>query len=122
VFPFLFRLNNMGKQEYKYSDRVRFGDLPQQERKSINKVVSRQATGGFDNTHICNPEIGGMLACFEANNWDTAPCLPQIEVMYACVEQHKNDPDPKLLVRKWQSQLKRSVLSHFSKNAKIGRR
>ena len=62
-----------------------------------------------------------MLACFEANSWDTAPCLPQIETMYACVEQHKNDPDPKLLVRKWQSQLKRSVLGHFSK-AKIGRR
>jgi fructose-1,6-bisphosphatase/inositol monophosphatase family enzyme len=103
----------MGKQEYRYSDRVRFGDLPSTERKSINKVLSRTASA-FDHTHVCNGEIGAMLGCFEAHAWDTAPCLPQIEAMYGCVEQHKHDPDPKVLVRKWQGQLKRNVLAHFS--------
>ncbi len=100
---------------------VRFGDLPKEERKAVNKVVNRQVMKGFDHTHICNKEIGGMLACFESHNWETAPCLPQIESMYACVETHKDDPDPKQLVGKWQKQMKRSVLTHFTK-AKIAAR
>ncbi len=94
---------------------VRFGDLPKEERKAVNKVVNRQVMKGFDHTHICNKEIGGMLACFESHNWETAPCLPQIEAMYACVETHKDDPDPKVLVGKWQKQMKRSVLQHFTR-------
>jgi len=102
-----------GKQAYQFSERVRFGDLPQAERKAINKVVLRQS--GLDHTHICNGEIGGMLACFEAHAWDTAPCLPQIEAMYACVEMHRADPDPKLLVSKWQKQIRGAVMQSFAK-------
>ncbi len=94
---------------------VRFGELPKEERKAINKVINRQVMKGFDHTHICNKEIGAMLACFEAHSWETAPCVPQIETMYGCVEEHKNDPDPKMLVRKWQTQMKRGVLQHFAK-------
>ena len=110
----------LGKQEYRFSERVRFGDLPPVERKSVNKVVGR-SSGGFENTHICNAEIGGMLACFESHAWDTAPCLPQIETMYACVEAHKDDPDPKILVRKWQAQMKRGVMANFAKLKGKGR-
>ena len=106
-------LGGRGKQAYLFSERVRFGDLPPAERKAINKVVLRQ--GGLDHTHICNGEIGGMLSCFEAHAWDTAPCLPQIEAMYACVEQHREDPDPKLLVSKWQKQIRGSVMQSFAK-------
>ncbi len=56
-----------------------------------------------------------MLQCFEANSWATAPCLPQIETMYQCVDEHKGDPDPKVLVRRWQSQMKAKVFQHFAK-------
>ncbi len=100
---------------------MRFGQLPKEERKAINKVVNRQVTKGADHTHICNKEIGSMLACFEASNWDTVPCLPQIEAMYACVDEHKDDPDPKVLVQKWQTQMKRNVLQHFAKAKVVAR-
>ena len=111
----------VGKQSYRFSERVRFGDLAQPERKAIAKVVDRRVLTGFDNTFICNGEIGGMLTCFEAHAWDTAPCLPQIEAMYACVEEHKDDPDPKLLWRKWQAQLRQNVQKHFAAAKNVGR-
>jgi len=76
---------------------------------------------GFDHTHICNNEIGAMLNCFESHSWETEPCLPQIETMYQCVELHKNDPDPKTVVRKWQTQMRRNVLQHFAKAKLVGR-
>lgn len=100
---------------------VRFGQLPKEERKAINKVMNRQVLSGFDHTHICNHEIGDMLECFSANAWDTLPCAKQIETMYACVEQHKNDPDPIRLVGKWQTQMRKNVLQHFQKAKILGR-
>jgi hypothetical protein len=100
---------------------VRFGELPKVERKAITKVVNRSVTAGFDHTHICNGEIATMLQCFEAHAWDTAPCMAEIDTMHACVEVHRDDPDPKLLVRKWQTQMKRSALQHFAK-AKVAAR
>lgn len=111
--PSLLAATGRGKQVYRFSERVRFGDLPQAERKSVNKVVLRQ--GGLDHTHVCNGEIGSMLACFESHAWDTAPCLPQVEAMYACVELHGSDPDPKLLVKKWQKQLRNAVQQDFAR-------
>ncbi len=79
----------------------------------MTKVVNR-GLAGVDHTHICNGEIAAMLQCFHDNSWETGACAPQIETMYNCVEVHKNDPDPRILVAKWQKQMKRSVLSHFA--------
>ncbi len=84
-------------------------------------MVNRNVVRGLDHTHICLREISTMLTCFEAHAWSTAPCVPQIEAMYACVDEHKDDPDPKALVSKWQTQMKRSVLTHFAK-AKVASR
>lgn len=82
----------MGKQEYKFSDHVRFGSLPKVERKVITKMTNRSATKGIDHTAICTGEIGAMLACFETHAWRTGDCLGEISTMHACVEEHKGDP------------------------------
>jgi hypothetical protein len=56
----------MGKQEYKFSDHVRFGALPKVERKVITKMSNRGALRGLEHTSVCTSEIGAMLTCFEA--------------------------------------------------------
>jgi hypothetical protein len=56
----------MGKQEYKFSDHVRFGALPKVERKVITKMSNRGALRGLEHTSVCPSEIGAMLTCFEA--------------------------------------------------------
>jgi hypothetical protein len=35
--------------------------------------------------------------------------------MQACAEARKNDPDPKLLARRWQSSIRAQVLLHFAR-------
>jgi hypothetical protein len=94
---------------------VRFGELPKEMRKAVSKSANRDVmrSASFDHTHICNKEIEQMLMCFKSNAWDTQPCLPAIESMYGCLEIHKNDPDPKMLARRWQSNLKQQVFEHF---------
>lgn len=82
----------MGKQQYKFSDNVRFGMLPKVEQKIITKSTNRAATRGIDHTSICTQEIGAMLTCFEANSWKTGDCLSEISAMHACVDEHKGDP------------------------------
>lgn len=82
----------MGKQEYKFSDSTRFGQLPKVERKVITKMTNRGATRGVDHTAVCTGEIGAMLACFEGASWRTGDCLAEIATMHACVEEHKGDP------------------------------
>ncbi len=83
--------------------------------------MNRSVVRDVDHTHICNAEIGAMLSCFESHAWATEPCVPQIEAMYACVEARKNEPDPRLLVGKWQGQMRRGVQAHFAA-AKIAAR
>ena len=71
----------MGKDDFKYSSRVRYGQLSKEERKVIEKTPGRDVMGAsFENTHICNDEISAMLNCFKENNWGTERCVPQIEV------------------------------------------
>jgi len=80
------------QSENKYTDKVRLGDLPKEERKVVNKVFNANKLKNSENTNACMDEIGAMLTCFEANEWETLPCQPQINEMYACEELHKNDP------------------------------
>lgn len=75
----------MGKSGDKFSNRIRFGELSKEERKVIEKTPSRDVmAASFENTHICNDEIGAMLTCFKDNEWSTTACIPQIEVRGAC--------------------------------------
>ena len=95
---------------------MRFADLTKEERKAVVKTVDKKATGNSDDhTYICTTEIGAMLSCFSANNWDTAPCKAEISAMYQCVDERQNDPDPKVLSRRWQSSLKAQVFQHFAR-------
>ena len=75
----------MGKDnDFRYSSRVRYGQLSKEERKVIEKTPGRDVMGAsFENTHICNEEIAAMLQCFKDNNWGTERCVPQIEVRRA---------------------------------------
>ncbi len=101
---------------------MRIGQLSKEERKAVNKAANKEVMrGSFDHTHICNQEIGSMLTCFEANAWDTAPCLGEIRAMYDCVDEHKDDPDPKVLARRWQSNIKRQVFQNFVRAKVLGR-
>ena len=71
----------MGTSGDKFSNRIRFGELSKEERKVIEKTPSRDVmAASFENTHICNDEIGAMLTCFKDNEWSTTACIPQIEV------------------------------------------
>jgi hypothetical protein len=95
---------------------VRFADLSKEERKAVVKTVNKRGTDNTeDHAYICTEEIGVMLSCFKANNWDTQPCQAEVNTMYDCVDQHKYDPDPKVLSRRWQSALKTQVFQHFAK-------
>ena len=75
-----------------WSDKVRFGDLPKEEKKVVSKIFNASKLRGGDSSNVCAREISLMLTCFEGNEWETAPCQPQINEMYQCVELHKNDP------------------------------
>lgn len=102
---------------------VRFADLSKEERKAVVKTVNKRGVDGSDDhTFICGNEIGEMLNCFESNNWDTTPCQPQINLMYDCVDARKNEPDPKMLSKRWQASLKSQVFGHFAKKKLLGRR
>ena len=95
---------------------VRFADLSKEERKAVIKTVNKRGTDNSeDHAYICTDEIGQMLACFKANNWDTVPCQALVTSMYDCVDARKYDPDPKVLSRRWQSSLKTQVFQHFAK-------
>ena len=48
--------------------------------------------GSFEHAAICTSEIGSMLACFDAKDWETAECKEEIRLMQACVQRHKKDP------------------------------
>ena len=74
-----------------WSETMRLGQLPKEERKAISKVVSIKGNS-FDHTSVCTREIWDMVACFESNSWDTLKCMPQINEMQGCVELHKRDP------------------------------
>ena len=72
---------------------VSFGQLPKEERKAITKVVHPEVLkGSFEHAAICTSEIGSMLACFDAKDWETAECKEEIRLMQACVQRHKKDP------------------------------
>lgn len=127
---------------------VRFGALPKVERKVVTKLIDRSALTGFEHSPICTGEIGAMLKCFEAHGWRTAECLPQVTAMHECVELHKTDPvrrrravaaatphrrrcratlarasqDPRILAKRWQSNLRSHVLQWFAKQRLVGRR
>ena len=109
----------MGKHDYRYTDNVKFGQLPKIERKVITKMTNRKAMK-LDSTSICTSETGTMLLCFEAHDWNTAACLPQIAAMHSCVEEHKHDPDPNVMARQWQSALQQRVLGYFAKQRVLG--
>ena len=95
---------------------MRFADLSKEERKAVIKTVNKRGTDNSeDHAYICTDEIGQMLACFKANNWDTVPCQALVTSMYDCVDARKYDPDPKVLSRRWQSSLKTQVFQHFAK-------
>jgi hypothetical protein len=108
---------------FPFLNAVRFADLSKEERKAVVKTVNKRGVDGSDDhTFICGNEIGEMLNCFEANNWDTTPCQPQINLMYDCVDARKNEPDPKMLSKRWQASLKSQVFGHFAKKKLLGRR
>ena len=95
---------------------MRFADLSKEERKAVVKTVNKKATDNSDDhAYICTSEVGAMLNCFKSNDWDTQPCAAEIAAMYDCVELRKNEPDPKVLSRRWQSSLKAQVFTHFAK-------
>jgi len=103
----------MGKQDYKWTDNVRFGQLPKVERKVITKMTNKAATKEEDHGAICTSEIGVMLGCFERNSWRTTECWPEIKEMYACTEAHGGDPDPRIMARMWQGGLRQRVFQFF---------
>ena len=111
----------MGKQDYIFSDNVRFGQLPKVERKVITKMTNRSALRGLEHTSICTGEIGAMLGCFEAASWRTGDCLAEIERMHSCVEQHAGDPDPRAMARQWQGALRQRVFQFFARQRVLGR-
>ena len=95
---------------------VRFADLSKEERKAVVKTVNKKGTDNTDDhAYICTEEIGAMLGCFKANDWDTMPCQVEIDGMYDCVDEHRRDPDPKVLSRRWQTAIKMQVFQHFAK-------
>jgi len=89
----------------------------------VTKTLNKRAVDGSDDhTYICGAEIGEMLECFNANNWDSRKCMPQIDLMYDCVDMRKNEPDPKMLSKRWQATLRSQVLAHFAARKILGRR
>jgi hypothetical protein len=81
----------MGRVD-QWSETLRLGQLPKEERKAISKVVTVKGGGTFEHASVCTAEIGAMLVCFEEHEWDTTTCMKEIHAMHGCVDLHKNDP------------------------------
>ena len=52
-------------------------------------------------------------AAAQAHDWRTSECVDEMSAMHACVEAHRDDPNPKVLARQWQTALQRRVYGHF---------
>ena len=70
--PSLLAATGRGKQVYRFSERVRFGDLPPAERKAINKVVLRQ--GGLDGVLFFSPRTARTFASLVKSGGLEATC------------------------------------------------
>ena len=98
-------------------------DLTKDERKAVSKTVNPALKGdGFDHTYICNGEIFEMLHCFHVHDYATEPCMPEIEAMERCIDRRAVDPDPRVLARKWQVNMRASVFQLFATNKLHGPR
>ncbi len=77
---------------------------------ATKRMMQNEAPG----TGVCTAELSAFLSCAALNEMEMSACLPAYGSLLQCYDRHESEPDPIVVARRWQTQMKRNVLSYFS--------